>query len=48
MSNNRPRLNRFVANRHMYEHKDVVIQTPDEWTRRVGQSMAAASLPKLA
>ena len=29
------------------EYKDVVIQTPDEWTRRVGQSIAAASLPEM-
>ena len=29
------------------EYKDVVIQTPDEWTRRVGQSIAAASLPEI-
>ena len=27
------------------EYKDVQIVTPDEWTRRVGQSIAAASLP---
>ena len=28
------------------EYKDIVIMMPDEWTRRVGQSIAAASLPK--
>ena len=28
------------------EYKDIKIVTPDEWTRRVGQSIAAASLPK--
>ena len=27
------------------EYKDIQIVTPDEWTRRVGQSIAAASLP---
>ena len=27
------------------EYKDIKIVTPDEWTRRVGQSIAAASLP---
>ena len=30
------------------EYKNIIIRTPDEWTRRVGQSIAAASLPKLA
>lgn len=28
------------------EYKDIIIMMPDEWTRRVGQSIAAASLPK--
>lgn len=28
------------------EYKDITIMMPDEWTRRVGQSIAAASLPK--
>lgn len=28
------------------EYKDIKIMMPDEWTRRVGQSIAAASLPK--
>ena len=29
------------------EYKDIVIMMPDEWTRRVGQSIAAASLPEV-
>lgn len=28
------------------EYKDITIMMPDEWTRRVGQSIAAASLPE--
>lgn len=35
-----------VLHEEFPEYKDVVITMPDEWTRRVGQSIAAASLPE--
>ena len=35
-----------VLHNEFPEYKDVEITMPDEWTRRVGQSIAAASLPK--
>ena len=35
-----------VLHNEFPEYKDVEITMPDEWTRRVGQSIATASLPK--
>ncbi len=37
---------REVLKEEFPEYKDIQIIVPDEWTRRVGQSIAAASLPK--
>ena len=36
-----------VLHNEFPQHEDIIIQMPDEYTRRVGQSIAAASLPEL-
>lgn len=36
-----------VLHEEFPQHHDIIIEMPDEYTRRVGQSIAAASLPEL-